>query len=243
LIERNQYDLGADRCLAFKLLSKGFKTIYDPRAVAYTDCPDTVSNLIQQRRRWLNSAFVNQGVALLTRRLWTKPRLFLVMLFTLYEFIGAYLQPAMAIVVVHQIWTPFINVCNQTFGSQLDPTIIVLWWVAIQLVVMSSTKLITSDMFYVLNTFISGALMAASAWFFIRDVIFPLIDHIIEDPMGNWTAVVILGVFPLFHIIVSLSQPLLLPAAIFVYLMFPTTAITIPMYSFLRLDDFTWGTR
>jgi len=243
LIKRNRYDLGEDRSLTLKMLEKGFRTIYDPRAIAYTEAPDTVTNLLQQRRRWLNATFINQAVALATPRLWLNKRTFLVMIITLFDFVGAYLQPGIAIVVIYQIWTPLIEVCNESFGSQLDPNLIVIWWVVIQLVVMASTKITTSDMFYVLNTFISGALMAASAYFLFRDVILVLINDIIDDPVANWAVILVLGTFPVFHIVVSITHPLLFFAAICVYLMFPTLAITIPMYAFLRLDDFTWGTR
>ena len=38
LYQRNLYELGEDRTLTIRMLEKGYKTLYDPRAVANTEC-------------------------------------------------------------------------------------------------------------------------------------------------------------------------------------------------------------
>jgi hypothetical protein len=79
----------------------------------------------------------------------------------------------------------------------------------------------------------------------MTEMIIPLVEQVLEDPLliENLVIIIIMGTFPFFHVLVSLSNPLLLLSGICIYLMFPTLAVTFPMYSFLRLDDFTWGTR
>lgn len=65
----------------------------------------------------------------------------------------------------------------------------------------------------------------------------------IGDPMNNWALLVMIAVFPLLHLIVSMTKPQMFFSAAFYYFMIPSLAVTIPFYSFFHLDDFTWGNR
>ncbi|KAH3745413.1 Glycosyltransferase Family 2 protein [Pelomyxa schiedti] len=60
--QKNQLDLGEDRTLTTLLIQSGWDTGYCANAVARTDVPATLVNLIKQRRRWINSTLVNMTI-------------------------------------------------------------------------------------------------------------------------------------------------------------------------------------
>lgn len=141
------------------------------------------------------------------------------------------------------IWSPFVEWFSATFDINVSVTGVLIWYLFVQLVIISSTQLNSADMFYVLLTFISGIMMAGSFYFFIADQIIPLIHNFINDPFTYWAPFVILLIFPILHLIVSISLPPAFFTFIFFYLLLPTIGITLPFYSFLHLDDFSWGNR
>ena len=59
----NEYFLGVravtgdDRVLTSMLLQDGYKTLYDDKALVYTDSPETLGKFIKQRTRWSRSSF------------------------------------------------------------------------------------------------------------------------------------------------------------------------------------------
>lgn len=61
LHDKNLLLLGEDRYLTTLMLKTypGFKTKYTPKAVCYTDVPDSLGVLMSQRRRWINSTLHN----------------------------------------------------------------------------------------------------------------------------------------------------------------------------------------
>eukprot|EP01114_Cavostelium_apophysatum_P012633 TRINITY_DN2877_c0_g1_i1.p1 TRINITY_DN2877_c0_g1~~TRINITY_DN2877_c0_g1_i1.p1 ORF type:complete len:682 (+),score=155.55 TRINITY_DN2877_c0_g1_i1:58-2046(+) len=239
LINRNIYGLSSERTLTGKVLELGYKCIYDPRIQCETEAPDSVAKLLHQRRRWNNTTFLGHVMSLVTGRLWIRPRTILNQIFALFDLIGMYLLITHAVFVIHTIWTPFLREV-----VDFSPEIIIFAWVLIQVIVISSTKLENSDMFYVLNTFTSSVMMGASVYFFVRDnLISQAIDPIIDDPAANWKLTVIYLIFPAMHVILSIFSPASFFNAIAMFLMFPTMTITVPIYSFFRMDDFSWGSR
>ena len=47
---------GDDRFLTSRLLEHGYKTLYQPESVVYTDAPDTLKGFVKQRLRWSRGA-------------------------------------------------------------------------------------------------------------------------------------------------------------------------------------------
>lgn len=240
IIERNLYELGEDRTLTIRLLEKGWKCVYNPSAIALTECPDTLLKFIQQRRRWNNSTFVNLAMLTINVKLWKNPRMFPIMIFTLYDLIGSYLLPANALIVMGLIWVPFFNQLNISF---LNGEMVALWWFILSLLIIASTKIDTSDMFYVLSTLLSSLLMVASVYFFVKDQILPPFLNFNSHNPNSYPLPLIILVFPVMHVIVSVLTPWTFITWIFFYILFPTAAIIIPTYSFFHLDDFSWGNR
>eukprot|EP01105_Mastigella_eilhardi_P015886 TRINITY_DN3638_c0_g1_i1.p1 TRINITY_DN3638_c0_g1~~TRINITY_DN3638_c0_g1_i1.p1 ORF type:complete len:618 (-),score=133.99 TRINITY_DN3638_c0_g1_i1:261-2114(-) len=64
IVEKNQLDLGEDRTMTTLLLQAGWRTGYLTSATALTDVPQTLPQLIRQRRRWINSTVVNMWLLL-----------------------------------------------------------------------------------------------------------------------------------------------------------------------------------
>jgi len=245
IVARNLYELGEDRTLTVKMLEKGLKTTYEPRAIAYTECPDTIGKLIQQRRRWNNSTFVNLVVMLLRPGLWFQAKTFPVMIFTMFDLFGSYFLPVNAILFVAQIWEPlFREVSNYLdLGFVFDAQTFILWWLVLQLVIMVTTKMPNNEMYFILSTFVSGIAMLGSLYYMGKLIFVQVITSFIDDPAANWPILVITYIFPFLHSLVSITNPLQFFTMIFYLIMFPTVVITIPLNAFLRLDDFSWGTR
>ena len=81
--------------------------------------------------------------------------------------------------------------------------------------------------------------MISSFYFIGVNLFYAITLNFINDPINNWPLFLITWIFPLLHIVVSTQQPFMLFSVLFFYVMFPTVVITIPIYSFLRLDDFS----
>jgi len=234
LIERNIYDMASERTLSMKFLELGYKCVYDPRVLCYTDAPDSIAKLMHQRRRWNNTEFIAKAVMVSRFKLWFQLRTFPIMIITLCDLISTYLLLSHAVLIVYAIWTPFIAVII-SFESGL----IIFAWVLVQIIVISATKLDNADMFYVLNTFITGIIMASSIYFFVNETFTNVVNSIGDD----WRRAVIFFIYPVLHIFVSIFSPLSFISAIGSYLMFPTMCITVTLYSFFRLDEFVWSSR
>jgi len=243
IIERNLYELGEDRTLTVRFLERGLSCLYEPRAVAYTECPDTIRQLLLQRRRWNNSTFVNLVMMALRPKLWLQAKTFPIMIFSIFDLVGAYLLPANAIMLMLGIWGPFFEWCSYTLNMDISATSVVFWWITITMVVIASTKMDSSELFFVTSTFITGILMVVTLYWFIRYTCGDIVTGFMDDPYQQWPLLALLVIFPLLHLVVSIPQPPVFLTAAFFYVMLPTVAITLPMYSFFHLDDFTWGNR
>jgi len=245
IIARNLYELGEDRTLTVKMLEKGLKTTYEPRAIAYTECPDTIGKLIQQRRRWNNSTFVNLVIMILRPPLWLQFKTFPIMIFTLFDLIGSYFLPVNAILFTIQIWNPLFKQLSDwiDLGFEVTATTFIAWWLVLQMVIMLTTKMPHNEMYFILSTFVSGLLMIGSLYYMGRLIFVEVIESFIKDPSKNWGVFIITYIFPFLHMVASVSNPLMFLTMGFFLIMFPTVIITIPLNAFLRLDDFSWGTR
>jgi len=236
LMDRNMYDLGSERTLATRLIQMKYKIVYEPRAMCQTEVPDSISKFLHRRRRWQNSTFMNQLVIFFTPRLWAQPRMWVILIMTMFDLIGLYVLPTHGVVLLDGIWRPMFA------EIEVSTPLILFIWILVQIIIMSSTTLATSDMFYVLSTFTTGLIMAFAAYFFVHARVIYVVQFFVEN-LVNWQRMVVYLILPLMHIIVSLFFPLAFFAALAIYLMFPTIAITAPLYSFFHLDDFTWASR
>ncbi|CAG9464429.1 unnamed protein product [Pedinophyceae sp. YPF-701] len=100
LISLNCLDLGEDRYLTTLLLMSGHETSYVEGAVAYTHVPQTWRQLLVQRRRWYNSAVLNDVLLALNWRVLCRldSWRWLVYVFMVWSLLcGVLLQPAMTL--------------------------------------------------------------------------------------------------------------------------------------------------
>lgn len=244
IANRNLYELGEDRTLTIRFLEKGLKCLYEPRAVAYTECPDSIVKYFQQRRRWNNSTFVNLAYMMPKGTLWCQLRSLPIQVFAFFDLFGAYILPANALLLMYVIWDPLFKYIRDHTNGKVDINVvyIILILLVLQALVITTTNLVTADMFYVFLTFLMGLMMLVAFPFF---VIFckSLVNNFIDDPSQNWAPFVILALFPLMHTIMSVTKPPAFFTVVFYWAMIPMSALTLPFYSFVHLDDFSWGNR
>jgi len=240
--DRNLYELGEDRTLTIRFLEKGLRCLYEPRAVAYTECPDGIVKYFQQRRRWNNSTFVNLCAMVVKPGLWCIPRCIPVQIFAVLDLFGAYILPANAILLMYIVWDPLFRFIGDHTGVYVDAIIVIAIILGMQALVIMTTNINTADMFYVVITFVQGLLMIVGFPFFVLFVI-TIVKNFIAVPADNWAPVAILAIFWVLHTIMSVTHPPAFFTVIFWWAMIPTSALTLPLYSFCHLDDFSWGNR
>jgi hypothetical protein len=119
---------------------------------------------------------------LLKPKLWFQLKTFPIMIFTIFDFIGAYLLPANSILLMRGIWGPAVEVVSDYFGMDVSAEQVIFWyamlfcsvnfgrWVLFQLVVISTTTLQSSDLFYALSAFFSSCMMAFSLIWLVYSV-------------------------------------------------------------------------
>jgi len=242
IIDRNLYELGEDRTLTIRFLERGLKCLYEPRAVAYTECPDGIVKYFQQRRRWNNSTFINLCAMVVKPGLWCTPRCIPVQIFSLLDLFGSYILPANSLLLMYVIWNPMFEWIGDHTSIYINAAYVIAILLALQALVVMTTNIVTADMFYVFLTFIQGLLMVvAFPWFII--FVINIVHQFEADPGEYWAPVFILALFPVLHTIMSVTHPPSFFTVVYWWVMIPTSALTLPMYSFVHLDDFSWGNR
>lgn len=240
--DRNLYELGEDRTLTIRFLEQGMQCLYEPRAVAYTECPDSIVKYFQQRRRWNNSTFINLCAMVVKPSLWCTPRCIPIQIFAFLDLFGAYILPANAILLMYVIWDPMFRYIGDHAGIYIAAEYVIAGLLVVQALVIMTTNLVTADMFYVFLVFIQGLLMLVAIPFFVGFVI-DIVKTFLNDMWGHWAPIFILILFPLLHTIMSITKPAAFFTVIFWWAMIPMSALTLPFYSFVHLDDFSWGNR
>jgi len=243
LVQRVTQELGGDRNITLKLLEKGFHVRYEPQAKAYTEAVDSIASVLIRQKRRNNSEFWNNILMFFNWRVWIRIRTIPVQLLVLSELINRYILPINAIIVTMVVWDNLIRWINETFYTSLYTSQIIFWWVAIQVVVMVSTKMATSDMFYTLCFFLTALLMMGSSYFFVNYVCIPIGFEFLYDPVANWPPFVLVIIFGIQHLVVSAFNPIVFFTGASAYIFFPTFTFTMQAYSFFNMDDLTWGTR
>ena len=86
--------LAEDADLTFSLLENGYKVIYEDKAVAYTEAPDSVRGFLNQRFRWM---FGTIQTAWLHRNVFLRPK---------YKTLGIFMLPN---IIIFQLFFPLIS--------------------------------------------------------------------------------------------------------------------------------------
>lgn len=159
----------------------------------------------------------------------------------MYDLIGSYFLPTNSLLLLSVIWGQFFDQFDTIMGFHVTGETFVTVWLLMIIVAVATTKMQDSDMFYVLITFISGILQVASLYFFVIGTLIPPIEKFVINPsdLNNLPLAVIVVIFPLMHICVSITKPFAFFSSGFYFLLLPTISLTIPLYSFFHLDDFT----
>lgn len=136
------HDTFAEDCdLTLSLLAKGYKTDFEPDAIAYTEAPENLLDLLKQRYRWTRG--ILQAIRKNRRYLWhfrSNPSITLVMWYMLFESV---FWPFM------QVWGDLfiIYVALSTGMSQL----LLFWWILFSVLDMAGALyclLITKEPLY-----------------------------------------------------------------------------------------------
>jgi len=193
---------------------------------------------MQQRRRWNNSTFINLAMMIFTRSLWAQPRMWFPFFFAVFDLVGSILIPANVVLILVSVWQDFFQFLGKTTSIYIDASELVKWWLIIQFCITSTTSLETGIMFYIISTFFTSLIMLASIYHFVW---FAMIEPLIHS--FTWSVAIIAFAFVVLHAFASFPDPRKMPTILFYYIMLPTIAITIPMFSFIHLDEFSWGNR
>jgi hypothetical protein len=86
------------------------------------------------------------------------------MIFTLFDFISAYLMPANSVILMITIWGPAVRAISHSLGMNVTIGNVVFWWILVQLIVISTTTLAGAELFYAVSAFFSGSMMGISLY-------------------------------------------------------------------------------
>jgi hypothetical protein len=86
------------------------------------------------------------------------------MIFTIFDFISAYLMPANAVILMLTIWGPAVRAISHALDLDLTIETVLFWWIVVQLLVISTTTLAAAEMFYAVCAFFSGSMMGISLY-------------------------------------------------------------------------------
>jgi len=242
-VERISMEHGVDRHLSLKMVEKGFHMKYEPRSVAYTQTVDTIGDILQQRKRHNNSQFFCNISMFFSWKFWKAIRTIPLIILSVFDNINFFFMPVNSILVLNIIWPDLIRYCNDSFSTEIDTQQLIFWWVILQCIVMVITKITTSDMFFALLTFFTGGVMIAAIFFFIDYVFVAVGKNFIANPATAWPSFVLLVIWPAMHLVLTIFNPFVFFMGICTYMLFPILTFTTPLYSFLSMDDLTWGTR
>ncbi|KAL3886859.1 hypothetical protein ACJMK2_026821 [Sinanodonta woodiana] len=123
-----QYEQGEDRWLCTLLLQQGYKIDYCASAEAYTFAPETINEMLGQRRRWIISAMSNIVDLISSWRLTTKMNNNISILFVLYLFItlvARLLAPGTVILMIAGAFSNVFSIgLNLSFILSLAPAVL-----------------------------------------------------------------------------------------------------------------------
>jgi len=140
------------------------------------------------------------------------------------------------------IWSPLFTFISNHIGFTIEAAWVIAGLLILQALVITTTNINTADMFYVFLTFIQGLLMLVAFPFFVIWIT-SIVKEFESDMSTHWAPITILALFPLLHTIMSVTKPLAFFSVIYWWAMIPTSALTLPFYSFVHMDDFSWGNR
>ena len=122
------HDTFAEDCdLTLSLLAKGYKTDFEPDAIAYTEAPEGLLDLLKQRYRWTRG--ILQAIRKNRRHLWdfhTNPAITFVMWYMLFE----------------SVFWPFMQLWGDLFilyvavGSGMSQ-LLLFWWILFSILDMA----------------------------------------------------------------------------------------------------------
>ncbi|SPQ93389.1 unnamed protein product (mitochondrion) [Plasmodiophora brassicae] len=135
--EANQY-LAEDRILCFELLAKAgnnYTLHYDKRAIAETDCPTGLVDLIKQRRRWLNGSLLASCYTVLNtlRFLKNTTHTPIRKAVVTMQFLFTFLQLMMAWLLIANVYLTFLFSMTIVLGPD-SPLFLILRYIILALI-------------------------------------------------------------------------------------------------------------
>eukprot|EP01105_Mastigella_eilhardi_P015887 TRINITY_DN3638_c0_g1_i10.p2 TRINITY_DN3638_c0_g1~~TRINITY_DN3638_c0_g1_i10.p2 ORF type:complete len:347 (-),score=82.73 TRINITY_DN3638_c0_g1_i10:47-1087(-) len=231
IVEKNQLDLGEDRTMTTLLLQAGWRTGYLTSATALTDVPQTLPQLIRQRRRWINSTVVNMWLLLRHVNRWCSAFPLLVSLGV--ELISSFTLPTAVLMLFFQMGA------SVGLNALLVIAVIILW--VLLLLVLS----LTADLDRVHYWFEASAVVGAV-------VIFLMIVYTVQSAdlflHKYWAEVVVVVGWVVIIVLSSVihrqwTSVLGVLAPVTWLFMSPTMYVIVPLYAICNFDDVSWGTR
>lgn len=212
------------------LLESGWSTIYVSKAVAKTEVPDTLSKLIRQRRRWINSTVVNMATLLAHVRRWTALPLLVSLA---VELASSFVLPTAVLMMLYEMGLSF------GINGPLVIAALVLW--TISLVVVSLSANVEGSMWLFVHSSIIGGFVVLLMMLFTIQSVSELSDKYFAElvVVAAWCGCVVFAA--IIH--GQWASVLGAVAPLSWLLMSPALYVILPIYAACNLDDISWGTR
>ncbi|ESP04301.1 hypothetical protein LOTGIDRAFT_136430 [Lottia gigantea] len=232
-------DTGEDRWMCTLMMLRGWKLKYSTFGVNSTFCPDTITEFIKQRRRWILSDFANSLMVFknLPQLIRSNGCFSMIYVFYLLQlFFIVFLSPGSTIIML----TVGLDVLIKVPFVIITPMVVALFVLyGVLCVQLSSQSQITLTKVFMLILGLSMiCVVVGAAVFVVHDIItennLQLQEHFI---------LIALTASIFYAAILHPSECYLLVHGIFYVFFFPTMHILLPVYALSNIVDQTWGTR
>eukprot|EP00727_Mastigamoeba_balamuthi_P001596 m51a1_g11433 putative glycosyltransferase family 2 protein (1021) ;mRNA; r:3254-6946 len=244
--QKNQLDLGEDRTLTTLLLKNGWDTVYCQKAVAVTKVPDSITGLVKQRRRWINSTIVNMARSCSHTRSLSAGLAQMVLLRCVKRVAAAPLLVSLALELISSFTLPtavlmlFVEIfAGMNLYRPFVVGLVVMWCIALMMFSL------TAELERAVGAFRASTVVGA---FMIAMMLVQLVQQLGSFWHRAWLEVVVIAGWMLivaaaavvhgqWKAVFSVVAPL---AWLFLS---PMMYVIVPIYAICNFDDVSWGTR
>ncbi|KAI8717544.1 Chitin synthase [Fusarium sp. LHS14.1] len=261
----NMY-LAEDRILCWELVAKrGERWVlkYVKGCTGETDVPDTVSELISQRRRWLNGAFFAAVYSLVHfKQIWFTDHTVFRKVLLHIEFFYQFIQLLFTFFSLANFYLTFYFVAGGLTDPKVDPFghnigTVIFHILRYACVLLISTQFILSlgnrpqgsNKLYLSSMIIYAVIMVYTTFATIYIIVRQLTSKDDEIEMGNnvFTNLIvsILSTIGMYFImsIIYLDPWHMITSAAQYFVLLPSYICTLQIYAFCNTHDVTWGTK
>ncbi|XP_013397053.1 uncharacterized protein LOC106163885 isoform X2 [Lingula anatina] len=240
-IEAYTKDTGEDRWMCTLLMSKGWKMAYNDFCSNSTFCPESITELFKQRRRWSLSTYANTIQMFWNYITLMKKNSHINLFFLLYQllsFIMSLVTPASTVILI------VTSLSDR--GISLETSSVSLGGLCLfYMIVCLFTSPRTQDLFTWFLSLAMVVLMSAVLFGSFVDLAYDTMHLLSAETMGfhNRHLLLALSLQTLYCVFLYPDRLPLVRHMVAFLVLYPVTHLLLPIYTVCNMSNLSWGTR